>query len=72
MSKEITNLEYLQSLNSDQFAAAFMVFRPSDKCFDDDERNYYALDNTWHKHSQDCFKANLKWLKETCERKDDK
>ena len=41
-----------------------MIFRPSDACFDDENRNYYALDGSWHRYSQDCFQANVKWLNE--------
>ncbi len=41
-----------------------MIFRPSDACFDDENRNYYALDGSWHQYSQDCFQANVKWLNE--------
>ena len=41
-----------------------MIFMPSDACFDDENRNYYALDGSWHRYSQDCFQANVKWLNE--------
>lgn len=51
-------------MTPEQIAAEFMIFRPSDACFDDENRNYYALDGSWHRYSQDCFQANVKWLNE--------
>lgn len=67
----MTNAEKLRKMSDEQLAAEFMIFRPSDACFEDEHRNYYALDNTWHKHSQECFKANLKWLREEAAAKEE-
>lgn len=60
----MTNFEKLKNMTPEQIAAEFMIFRPSDTCFDDENRNYYALDGSWHRYSQDCFQANVKWLNE--------
>ena len=60
----MTNFEKLKNMTPEQIAAEFMIFRPSDACFDDENRNYYALDGSWHRYSQDCFQANVKWLNE--------
>lgn len=60
----MTNFEKLKNMTQEQIAAEFMIFRPSDACFDDENRNYYALDGSWHQYSQDCFRANVKWLNE--------
>ena len=60
----MTNFEKLKNMTPEQIAAEFMIFRPSDACFDDKNRNYYALDGSWHRYSQDCFQANVKWLNE--------
>ena len=60
----MTNFEKLKNMTPEQIAAEFMIFRPSDACFDDENRNYYALDGSWHQYSQDCFRANVKWLNE--------
>lgn len=60
----MTNFEKLKSMTPEQIAAGFMIFRPSDACFDDENRNYYALDGSWHRYLQDCFQANVKWLNE--------
>ena len=60
----MTNFEKLKNMSPEQIAAEFMIFRPSDACFDDENRNYYALDGSWHRYSQDCFQANVKWLNE--------
>ena len=60
----MTNFEKLKNMTPEQIAAEFMIFRPSDACFDDENRNYYALDGSWHQYSQDCFQANVKWLNE--------
>lgn len=60
----MTNFEKLKNMTQEQIAAEFMIFRPSDACFDDENRNYYALDGSWHQYSQDCFQANVKWLNE--------
>ena len=60
----MTNFEKLKNMTPEQTAAEFMIFRPSDACFDDENRNYYALDGSWHRYSQDCFQANVKWLNE--------
>lgn len=60
----MNNFEKLKSMNTSEFAGEFMIFRPSDHCFDDENKNYIALDGSWHQYSQDCFQANLKWLEE--------
>ena len=60
----MTNFEKLKIMTPEQIAAEIMIFRPSDACFDDENRNYYALDGSWHRYSQDCFQANVKWLNE--------
>ena len=60
----MTNFEKLKNMTPEQIAAEFMIFRPSDACFDDENRKYYALDGSWHRYSQDCFQANVKWLNE--------
>ena len=60
----MTNFEKLKNMTPEQIAAEFMIFRPSDACFDDENRNYCALDGSWHRYSQDCFQANVKWLNE--------
>ena len=60
----MTNFEKLKNMTPEQIAAEFMIFRPSDARFDDENRNYYALDGSWHRYSQDCFQANVKWLNE--------
>ena len=60
----MTNFEKLKNMTPEQIAAEFMIFRPSDACFDDENRTYYALDGSWHRYSQDCFQANVKWLNE--------
>ena len=60
----MTNFEKLKNMTPEQIAAEFMIFRPSDACFEDENRNYYALDGSWHRYSQDCFQANVKWLNE--------
>ena len=60
----MTNFEKLKNMTPEQIAAEFMIFRPSDACFYDENRNYYALDGSWHRYSQDCFQANVKWLNE--------
>ena len=60
----MTNFEKLKNMTPEQIAAEFMIFRPSDACFDDENRNYYALDGSWHRYSQDRFQANVKWLNE--------
>lgn len=60
----MTNFEKLKNMTPEQIAVEFMIFRPSDACFDDENRNYYALDGSWHRYSQDCFQANVKWLNE--------
>ena len=60
----MTNFEKLKNMTTEQIAAEFMIFRPSDACFDDENRNYYALDGSWHRYSQDCFQANVMWLNE--------
>ena len=60
----MTNFEKLKNMTPEQIAAEFMIFRPSDACFDDENRNYYALDGSWHQYPQDCFQANVKWLNE--------
>ena len=60
----MTNFEKLKNMTPEQIAAEFMIFRPSDACFDEENRNYYALDGSWHRYSQDCFQANVKWLNE--------
>lgn len=60
----MTNFEKLKNMTPEQIAAEFMIFRPSDACFDDENRNYYALDGSWHQYLQDCFQANVKWLNE--------
>ena len=60
----MTNFKKLKNMTPEQIAAEFMIFRPSDACFDDENRNYYALDGSWHRYSQDCFQANVKWLNE--------
>ena len=60
----MTNFEKLKNMTPEQIAAEIMIFRPSDACFDDENRNYYALDGSWHRYSQDCFQANVKWLNE--------
>lgn len=60
----MTNFEKLKNMTLEKFAAEFMIFRPSDACFDNENRNYYALDGSWHQYSQDCFQANVKWLNE--------
>ena len=60
----MTNFEKLKNMTPEQIAAEFMIFRPSDACFDDENRNYYALDGSRHRYSQDCFQANVKWLNE--------
>lgn len=39
----MTNFEKLKNMTPEQIAAEFMIFRPSDACFDDENRNYYAL-----------------------------
>lgn len=63
----MTNFDKLKAMTTGEFAAEMLMFRPSDRCFDDENKNYYALDNTWHKHSQDAFRANVKWLEEEVE-----
>ena len=40
----MTNAEKLRAMSDEQLAAEFMIFRPSDACFEDDNRDYYALD----------------------------
>ena len=65
--KRMTNFDKLKKMSAGEFSVAMLMFRPSDVCFEDDNRNYYALDNTWHKHSQDAMRANLKWLNEEVE-----
>lgn len=60
----MTNFEKLKNMTPEQITAEFMIFRPSDACFDDENRNYYALDGSWHRYPQDCFQANVKWLNE--------
>lgn len=60
----MTNFEKLKNMTQEQFAEEFIIFRPSDLCFDDENRNYFALDGSWHQYSQDCFQANVKWLNE--------
>ena len=60
----MTNFEKLKNMTPEQIAAEFMIFRPSDACFDDENRNYCALDGSWHRYPQDCFQANVKWLNE--------
>ena len=60
----MTNYERIKNLSLEKMAAEFMIFRPSDACFEDEHRNYYSLNNQFHKHSQECFKANVEWLKE--------
>lgn len=60
----MTNFEKLKNMTPEQIAAEFMIFRPCDACFDDENRHYYALDGSWHQYSQDCFQANVKWLNE--------
>lgn len=60
----MTNFEKLKNMTPEQIAGKFMIFRPSDTCFGDENRNYYALDGSWHQYSQDCFQANVKWLNE--------
>ena len=63
----MTNFDKLKEMSAEEFSVAMLMFRPSDACFKDDNRYYYALDNTWHKHSQDAMRANLKWLNEEVE-----
>ena len=46
----MTNFEKLKNMTPEQIAAEFMIFRPSDACFDDENRNYYALDGSWHQY----------------------
>lgn len=58
----MTNYERIKSMSIEKMAAEFMIFRPSDACFEDENRNYCSLNNQFHKHSQDCFKANVEWL----------
>lgn len=60
----MTNYERIQRMSVEEMAAEFMIFRPSDRCFDpgDKNRNYYSLNNQYHDYSQDCFKANVEWL----------
>lgn len=60
----MTNFEKLKNMTLEKFAAEFMIFRPPDACFDNENRNYYALDGSWHRYSQDCFHTNVKWLNE--------
>lgn len=43
----MTNFEKLKNMTQEQFAEEFMIFRPSDLCFDDENRNYFALDGSW-------------------------
>ena len=64
MKKPKTNADYLRSMTDEQLAAAFMIFRPSDHCFEDENRNYISLANHYFKHYQDCFCDNLAWLKQ--------
>ena len=61
---KMTNFDKLKEMSIGKFAVEMLMFRPSDTCFEDEHRNYYALDGTWHKHSQDAMQANLKWLNE--------
>ena len=58
----MTNYERIKRMSIEKMAAEFMIFRPSDACFEDEHRNYCSLNNQFHKHSQDCFKANVEWL----------
>lgn len=60
----MTNFEKLKNMTQEQFAEEFIIFRPSDLCFDDENRNYFALDGSRHQYLQDCFQANVKWLNE--------
>lgn len=62
--KWMTNADYMRSMTDDELAAYFMIFRPSDACFDDDEKNYISLNSRYFKHSQDCFVENLNWLQQ--------
>lgn len=63
----MNNFDKLKNMTIEKFAAEFMIFRPSDKCFDDDNKNYIGLDGKYYKQSQDCYKANLKWLNDNVE-----
>lgn len=67
--KKPTNADHIRSMSDEELAAEFMIFRPSDKCFDADDknRNYISLNNRYFDHSQDCFKENLYWLKQPWE-----
>lgn len=58
----MTNLEYLQSLSAEEFAIELLIFRPSDSCFDNENKNYMALDCTYHKSSFGAIVASEKWL----------
>ena len=63
----MTNLEKLQKMTASEMAAELLFFRPSDRCFEDENRNYGALDRSWHDYSQDAFRANLAWLEQEVE-----
>lgn len=68
--KKPTNADHIRSMSDEELAAEFMIFRPSDKCFDVDDknRNYISLNNRYFVYSQDCFKENLHWLKQSWQR----
>ena len=61
---EKTNGDHIRNMTDEELAVEFMIFRPSDKCFDVDDknRNYISLNNQYFYHSQDCLKENLHWL----------
>ena len=64
LPKKLTNFDRLKSLTVEEFAAEMLMFRPPDSCFEDDNRNYSALDCTWHKRPEDAIQANIKYLNE--------
>lgn len=39
--KGMTNSDHIRSMTDDELAAYFMIFRPSDACFDDDEKTIF-------------------------------
>lgn len=59
----MTNFEWLQTCNTEQFAEAMLYFRSSDAVYSGMAYTpYYALDNKYYNDGKTAIQASINWL----------
>lgn len=51
---EKTNGDHIRNMTDEELAVEFMIFRPSDKCFDVDDKNRHSIDAVEVCRCKDC------------------